>query len=117
MEQVPDDFRAYKSHMFYFSIESGGCFCFSLPNLGFVCSAGSGMAHIFEKTEEKEVFRKTKEIKVPVDQNSTDPSNMLHQVIACIALSPSEETLIATTKSNQLYSLPLSSTDLGKVIF
>ena len=82
---------------------------------GFVCSGGLGAVHIFEKTEEKEMFKKTKEIRVPADQQSADPTAACSQQVSCIALSPSEETVVCGTNSNQLYSIPLSSADLGKV--
>jgi len=82
---------------------------------GFICSSGHGVAHIFEKTEEKQLYKKTKEIKIPSEQLSSDLSTVSPRQILCMALSPSEETIVATTKSNQLYSLPLSSADIGKL--
>ena len=85
--------------------------------IGFVCSGGFGAVYIFEKTDEKEMFKKIKEIRIPIDQQSADPSLTCNQQITCIALSPSEETVVCSTNSNQLYSIPLSSADLGKVIF
>ena len=83
---------------------------------GFVCSAGLGAVHIFEKTDEKEMYKKSKEIKIPSDQQSTDPSAAQDQQIVCVALSPSEETVVCCTNKNQLYSIPLSATDIGKVM-
>ena len=83
--------------------------------VGFVCSGGLGTVHIFEKTDEKELFKKVKEIRIPADQQSADPSQSCNQQITCIALSPSEETIVSSSNGNQLYSIPLSSTDLGKV--
>ena len=82
---------------------------------GFVCSAGLGAVHIFEKTDEKEMYKKTKEIKIPSDQQSTDPSAACDQQILCVTLSPSEETVVCSTNKNQLFSIPLSSADIGKV--
>lgn len=71
--------------------------------------------YIYERTEEKEMFKKIKEIRIPMDHQSADPSLTCNQQILCIALSPSEETVVCSTNSNQLYSIPLSSADLGKV--
>lgn len=51
-----------------------------------------------------------------MDHQSADPSLTCNQQISCIALSPSEETVVCSTNNNQLYSIPLSSADLGKVI-
>lgn len=81
---------------------------------GFVCSAGHGAVHMFEKSEDKELYKKTKEIRIPVDPQSTDPMLASNQIITSVALSPSEETVVGSTKSNQLYSIALSSADLGK---
>ena len=82
---------------------------------GIICSAGLGTVHLFDKTEEKEMYKKTKEICIPADSQSADPEASRNQVINCLALSPSEETLVSSTKENQLYSITLSSADLGKV--
>ena len=84
---------------------------------GFVCSGGLGAVYVYERTEEKEMFKKIKEIRIPMDHQSADPSLTCNQQILCIALSPSEETVVCSTNSNQLYSIPLSSADLGKVNF
>jgi hypothetical protein len=81
---------------------------------GFVCSAGHGAVHIFVKSDEKETYKKSKEIKIPADQQSTDPSAACEQQITCVSLSPSEETLVCSTNQHQLYSIPLSSADIGK---
>jgi hypothetical protein len=52
---------------------------------------------------------------VPQDPNSPDPTRTEQQQILNLAISPSEENLVASTNINQLYSFTLSSTDLGKV--
>ncbi|XP_074640882.1 cilia- and flagella-associated protein 57-like [Tubulanus polymorphus] len=81
---------------------------------GFACSYGPGIVLLYEKTDDKDYFRKSKEIRVPADQNSADPSRSEQQVITSLTVSPSEETLICTTDANQIYSITLSSADLGK---
>lgn len=83
---------------------------------GFVCSGGAGVVHLFEKSDEKDAYKKSREIKVPVDIQSPDPqSSIASQVISTLTVSPSEETLVCSTKANQLYSITVSSADLGKV--
>ena len=84
---------------------------------GIICSGGLGTVHLFEKTDDKELYKKTREIKIPTDSQSADPQSATSQEIACLTLSPSEENLVASTKTNQLYSIALSSADLGKVSF
>jgi len=81
---------------------------------GFSCVCGLGTAHVYEKTDDKDYFKKTREIKIPQDQNSTDPSKSERQTITCLAISPSEENLVCSTDKNQLYTFTLSSADLGK---
>lgn len=53
--------------------------------------------------------------KIPQDPNSADPMRAEQQSIVNLCVSPSEETLVATTNISQLYSFVLSSSDLGKV--
>jgi WD40 repeat protein len=86
---------------------------------GFICSGGSGVLHLFEKTDEKNVFKKVRSIHIWTD-STTQPdipessSNTVHEILN-MALSPSEENVVCTTHTKQLYSLPLSAADLGKV--
>eukprot|EP00795_Rhopilema_esculentum_P004667 gene4667-20951_t len=81
---------------------------------GIICSSGLGTVHLFDKTEDKELYKKAKEIRIPPDSQSADPEASRNQVINCLTLSPSEETLVSSTRDNQLYSITLSSADLGK---
>ena len=54
-------------------------------------------------------------LQIPQDLNSADPSKAQQQIITCLTVSPSEETLVASTDLSQLYSITLSSADIGKV--
>uniref|UniRef100_UPI00398EDE99 cilia- and flagella-associated protein 57 n=1 Tax=Pristiophorus japonicus TaxID=55135 RepID=UPI00398EDE99 len=81
---------------------------------GFMCSAGPAVVFMFEKGEEKDTFKKTKVIKIPQDPFSTDPTQAEQQEIVTLCLSPSEETLIASTNKNQLYSITLASAEMSK---
>ncbi|XP_006813560.1 cilia- and flagella-associated protein 57-like [Saccoglossus kowalevskii] len=82
---------------------------------GFACSGGSGTVHIYEKTDDKDSYKKTREIRVPQDLSaSADPSKFENHEINWLTVSPSEETLVSSTKTNQLYCMALSSADIGK---
>ncbi|XP_036452639.1 cilia- and flagella-associated protein 57 [Colossoma macropomum] len=81
---------------------------------GFACSAGPGTVCLFEKTEEKDNYRKTREIKIPPDLCSNEPSQAEQQEIATLCISPSEETLATSTDRGQLYHITLSSAEMSK---
>nr|XP_051712572.1 cilia- and flagella-associated protein 57 isoform X6 [Oryctolagus cuniculus] len=84
---------------------------------GFACSAGPGRVLLFEKIEEKDFYRESREIRIPVDPQSNDPSQSDKQDILCMCFSPSEETLVASTSKNQLYSITMSLTEISKCAF
>lgn len=50
-----------------------------------------------------------------MDPQSNDPSQSDKQDVLCMCFSPSEETLIASTSKNQLYSITMSLTEISKV--
>lgn len=81
---------------------------------GFVCSAGPGTVCLFEKIEEEDQYKKTKDIKIPPEAFSNDPSSAEQQEISTLCISPSEETLAASTDRGQLYSIHLSVVELEK---
>ncbi|BFZ16806.1 hypothetical protein BsWGS_19845 [Bradybaena similaris] len=82
---------------------------------GFACAVGFGTVYMYEKTEEKDIYKKIREIKIPPDPwNSQDPTQAVQQIFRCLAISPSEETLVGSTEQGQLYQLTLSGTELGK---
>ena len=82
---------------------------------GFACACGAGLVQLFEKTDDKDFFKKNREIRIPQDPNSSDPSKAENQIIKCLAVSPSEENLVCSTDLNQLYTITVSSADIGKV--
>ncbi|XP_060606574.1 cilia- and flagella-associated protein 57-like [Ruditapes philippinarum] len=47
---------------------------------GFACACGPGTVHLFEKTDDKDFFKKAREIKIPQDSNSADPSKSQHNL-------------------------------------
>jgi hypothetical protein len=70
---------------------------------------------LYEKIDDKEFFRKIRELKIPPDQCSNDPSRTEEQSVISMCISPSEETLLAITNWQQLYQLVFSNIDVGKV--
>ncbi|XP_070224410.1 cilia- and flagella-associated protein 57 isoform X2 [Bos mutus] len=89
-------------------------FAIAAYSKGFACSAGPGRVLLFEKMEDKEFYRESREIRIPVDPQSNDPSQSDKQDVLCMCFSPSEETLIASTSKNQLYSITMSLTEISK---
>ncbi|XP_033008310.1 cilia- and flagella-associated protein 57 isoform X2 [Lacerta agilis] len=81
---------------------------------GFACSAGPGIVLLFEKSDEKEGYRESREIRIPQDQCSNDPNQSDKQDVVCIAFSPAEETLLISTTKNQLYLLSMSAAEMSK---
>ncbi|XP_058408127.1 cilia- and flagella-associated protein 57 isoform X4 [Diceros bicornis minor] len=90
-------------------------FAIAAYSKGFACSAGPGRVLLFEKMEEKDFYRESREIRIPVDPQSNDPSQSDKQDVLCLCFSPSEETLIASTSKNQLYSITMSLTEISKI--
>lgn len=92
--------------------------CILTYSKGFICSGGSGVLHLFEKTDEKNVFKGVRSVGVCVDPSSQldipSDRDSQSQEILNMTLSPSEENVVCTTQSQQLYSLTLSAADLGK---
>ncbi|KAG9471587.1 hypothetical protein GDO78_014121 [Eleutherodactylus coqui] len=81
---------------------------------GFLCSGGPGAVCMFEKVEDRELYRRGRNIKIPQDKNHNDSGLSEQQEVLCICLSPSEETVVVSTDRSQLYSITLSSTDVTK---
>ncbi|XP_054576786.1 cilia- and flagella-associated protein 57 isoform X2 [Eptesicus fuscus] len=89
-------------------------FAIAAYSKGFACSAGPGRVLLFEKMEEKDFYHESREIRIPVDPQSNDPSQSDKQDILCLCFSPSEETLLVSTSKNQLYSITMSLTEISK---
>ncbi|XP_046907075.1 cilia- and flagella-associated protein 57-like [Hypomesus transpacificus] len=82
---------------------------------GFACSAGPGAVWMFEKTDDKDNYKKTRQIRIPPDACSQEPSQAQQQQIVSLVISPSEEVVVTSTDQGQLYSITLSSTETNKV--
>ena len=75
---------------------------------------------MFEKTDDKYIYRKTRTVSVWIDPNShyvaTTGADSVPNDILSMTLSPSEENVVCSTRTQQLYNLTLSAADLqGKV--
>ncbi|XP_060629266.2 cilia- and flagella-associated protein 57 [Anolis sagrei] len=81
---------------------------------GFACAAGPGVVLLFERSEEKEGYKECREIRIPQDECSNDPSQSDKQEIVCIAFSPAEESLLISTNKNQVYLLSMSAAEISK---
>ncbi|XP_053484612.1 cilia- and flagella-associated protein 57 isoform X3 [Ictalurus furcatus] len=81
---------------------------------GFACSAGPGTVCLFEKTEEKGGYRQIREIRIPPDPCSNEPSQAEQQEITTMCISPSEETLATSTDRGQIYLIALASAEISK---
>ncbi|KAM5248101.1 cilia- and flagella-associated protein 57 [Ctenodactylus gundi] len=89
-------------------------FAIAIYSKGFACSAGPGRVLLFEKIEEKDAYRESREIQIPLEPQCHDPSQSDRQDVLCMCFSPSEETLVASTSRNQLYSITMSLTEISK---
>ncbi|XP_017656671.1 cilia- and flagella-associated protein 57 isoform X2 [Nannospalax galili] len=89
-------------------------FAIAAYSKGFACSAGKGRVLLFEKVEDKDFYRESREIRIPTDPQSNDPSQSDKQDVLCLCFSPSEETLVASTSKNQIYSITMSLTEISK---
>lgn len=96
--------------------------CIITYSKGFICSGGNGTLHLFEKTDDRNVYKKTRSVSIWMDpslslvaqseEEDTGPSNN----VLNMTLSPSEENVVCSTRMQQLYNLTLSAADLqGKV--
>jgi WD40 repeat protein len=71
---------------------------------GFICGGGAGSIMIYEKTDDKDYYKKTKTISI-----NQGMSNLVVQSggIHSLAISPAEENIIVTTENNQIFTVKL----------
>ncbi|EDV23338.1 uncharacterized protein TRIADDRAFT_27693 [Trichoplax adhaerens] len=81
---------------------------------GFICGCANGSAYTFEKTDEKDTYRKTREMALPSSSLRKEETVKHSPSIKTITISPSEENLICSSSDNQLYTISLSSADMAK---
>lgn len=82
---------------------------------GFAVACGPAAVHWFERNDERDLYKRVREIHIPIDPNSVDPSRAENQMITQLTVSPSEEALTAVTDANQIYSISLATAEIGKV--
>ncbi len=78
--------------------------CIIAYSKGFVCGGDLGVLSIFEKTDDKEFYRRARTCKI--DSNP--------EKITSLAITSSEDVLACVLDNAQMYSLALSSTDMYK---
>ena len=71
---------------------------------GFIVGCDQGMLSLYEKTEDKEFYRLVKSFTIEGHANK----------IVSLAVQPSEETLLSSLDSSQLFSLVLSNVEIMK---
>jgi len=81
---------------------------------GFACASGVGTVHLFEKGEDKDFYKKIRVVKISREICNIDPLAARQQNITHMCVSPSEENLTCSTDHKQLYTVSLSTNDLGK---
>jgi cilia- and flagella-associated protein 57 len=85
---------------------------------GFVCGGDMGLVTIFERSEDKELYRKMRTLKVEAERRDADglASNEESAKVLAFSLTPppSEEYLGLLTSNKQLYTLNLSNADFTK---
>lgn len=92
---------------------------------GFVCGGGGGMLHLFEKTEDKEYYRKVKSVKIEPPSAAQGPSGLLLSFfflytyirtvgvkVKSVTINSNEENLACTLENNQIYVFSLSINDI-----
>ncbi|XP_053502846.1 cilia- and flagella-associated protein 57-like [Ictalurus furcatus] len=80
---------------------------------GFACAVGPGLVYLYEKIEEYS-YRNTKQLRIPQDPCSSQPSQLEQQEITTICLSPLEETLAISTRQGQIYHVSLASPEISQ---
>lgn len=73
---------------------------------GFICGGGGGMVMIYEKTDDKDYYRKARVIPIAPNLNNVTVNianvNIPNGIIKSLVISPSEENLMCSTDKNQI---------------
>ncbi|RNF03776.1 WDdomain 65 [Trypanosoma rangeli] len=83
---------------------------------GFICGGDMGLICIFERTDNKEMYRKVRTFKFNNDAENMGPQSEVVPAILSLTLSPqpAEEYVSFMTSTKQLYSLNLPNADFFK---
>ena len=72
---------------------------------GFVCGGADGTVSVYEKTDEKELYKRVKHFVIKQSPGAR---------VTALALSPTDETLLCSTDDNQMYEVDMSNVDVVK---
>jgi WD40 repeat protein len=85
---------------------------------GFICGGDMGTISIFEKSEDKELFRRVKTHNVGAERKDTDSLVTTDDTVRILGFSitppPSDECISILTSNRQVYVLNLSQADYSK---
>eukprot|EP01064_Diplonema_japonicum_P011612 TRINITY_DN1900_c3_g1_i2.p1 TRINITY_DN1900_c3_g1~~TRINITY_DN1900_c3_g1_i2.p1 ORF type:complete len:1214 (+),score=235.47 TRINITY_DN1900_c3_g1_i2:41-3643(+) len=81
---------------------------------GFICGGDMGLVFLFERSDDKEVYRKMKAMKVDHKRECDTPMEADSIKVKSFALTQQEEFLALATSNNQIYLLNLSNADFSK---
>ncbi|CCD17280.1 unnamed protein product [Trypanosoma congolense IL3000] len=83
---------------------------------GFICGGDLGLISIYERVDNKEMYRKVRTFKYNNDSNVMGPPGDVIPVILsfCLSPPPAEEYVSFLTSTKQLYSLNLPNADFFK---
>eukprot|EP01065_Artemidia_motanka_P053301 TRINITY_DN985_c0_g2_i1.p1 TRINITY_DN985_c0_g2~~TRINITY_DN985_c0_g2_i1.p1 ORF type:complete len:1226 (+),score=563.45 TRINITY_DN985_c0_g2_i1:55-3678(+) len=81
---------------------------------GFICGGDMGLVFIFERSDDKELYRKMKAMKVDQKREADGTMEADTMRVKSFALTQQEEFLALTTSNNQIYLLNLSNADFAK---
>ena len=76
--------------------------CILAFSKGFICGTSTGVIYLYEKSDDKEYYKRVKEMHIKEDNAR----------ISCLAISPSEDHLVCTLDTNQIYAISLSNADM-----
>lgn len=84
---------------------------------GFICGGDMGLVTIFERSEDKELYRKMRTLKVEGEKKETDGiggDDAIKVLSFSLTPPPAEEYLAMMTSNKQIYVLNLSNADFNK---
>lgn len=81
---------------------------------GLVCSCSPGVLHLYEKTDDKELYHLIREFRILVKDIQLDVPLTDDQDILGIAVSPEEEYILCTTERNLIFQVNLAAADFSQ---
>ncbi|XP_022254877.1 cilia- and flagella-associated protein 57-like, partial [Limulus polyphemus] len=88
--------------------------CIVTTSKGLTCTFGAEKVVMYERIENTDVgYRHVRNVKLPTGEEIIDEKCKKTRIL-CLCMSPAEETLVASTDTNQLYSYSLSAAEIQK---